>query len=119
MLPANLGMIDQENIARMNVFKSVDLHAILHGYAKIGEEDRQCTFILRHRAAFVIDDADAVILYFVDHHVVGGLFQHGRHLIRGRFQGAADNLYGYGIDGHGFLSIWYSLEPSEGRLVSP
>ena len=72
MLPADLRMINQEDVAWMDILETVDLHAILHRHAEVGEKNRQGAFVLRHRPPFVIDDADAVILHFINHHVVGG-----------------------------------------------
>ena len=72
MLAADLRVIDQKNIAGMDILQSVDFDAVLHGHAEIGEKNRQRALILRHRPPFMIDDADAVILHLVDHHVIGG-----------------------------------------------
>src|SRR4030095_9539224 len=96
--PADLRVVDQENIAAMDVIEPVDLHAVLYRHAEIGEKDRQSALILRHRPALVFYDADAVILHLVDHHVIGGPFEHNRHLVGGCFQSAANDFYGNRID---------------------
>ena len=99
MLAADLRMVDQKDIAGVNVVLAVDFDAVLHRDAKIGEKDRQRAFVLRHRPPLMIEHRDAVILHLVDHHVVGGLLQNRRHLVGGGLQSAADNFYGNGIDG--------------------
>ena len=101
MLAADLRVIDQKDIAAMDVFQPINIDAILHRHAEVGEKNRQRTFILRQGPAFVIDDADAVILHLVDHHVIGGLFQHRRHLVGGCFQSAANDFHSDRIDSHG------------------
>src|SRR5262249_17136119 len=45
MLAADLRVIDQENIASMDVVETVDLHTVLYRHAEIGEKNRQGAFI--------------------------------------------------------------------------
>src|SRR5215475_3740399 len=100
MLAADLRVIDQKNIASMDVVETVDLHTVLYRHAEIGEKNRQGAFILRYRPTLVIDDADAVVLHLVDHHVIGGFLEHSRHFVSGCFQTAANDFYGDRINGH-------------------
>src|SRR3972149_5888057 len=101
MLAANFRMIDQEDVARMDVLLAINFDAVLYGHAKIGEKDRQGALVLRHGPPLVIDDGHAIVLHFVDHHIVGGLFKHRRHLIGGGLECATDDFDGNRIDGHG------------------
>src|SRR6266542_1013993 len=105
VLPADLRMIDEKNISDVYIVQSIDLDAVLNRYAQVSEEDRQRAPVLRHRLPLVIDDADAVVLHLVDHHVVSRALEHSRHFIGGGLESAADNFYRNRIDGHSFASL--------------
>ncbi len=90
MLAADLRMIHEEDVAGMDVVQSIDFDAVLDSHAEIGEKNRQRPLVLRHRPALMIDDADAIVLHLVNHHIVGGPLEHDRHLVGGGLQRAAD-----------------------------
>ena len=78
---------------------AVHAHAVDDRGSEIGEKDRQRAEILRENIAFGIDDADAVVAHLVDHHVVGSLAQHGRHLVGDMRQAVAHDFDGDRVDG--------------------
>ena len=84
----------------LDIIDAVDVDAILHRDAEIRQKNRQGALVLRHGAALMIDDADAVVLHFVDHHVVGGFLEDGRHLVRRRLERAADDFGRDWINSH-------------------
>ncbi len=104
MLAADFWMIDEKHVAWMDAVLAVDFDAVLYRHAKVGQEDRQRSLVLRHRTAFVIQDRDAVVLHLVDHHVIGGAFEHHRHFVGGGPKSTADNFYRNRIDRHKFSS---------------
>jgi hypothetical protein len=100
MLSADFRMIDEEDVAGMDVLQSIDFDAVLHGHAEVGEKNRQRPLVLGHRPSFMVHDTDTVVLHLVDHHVVGGALEHDRHLIGRGLQRATDDFYGNRINRH-------------------
>jgi hypothetical protein len=98
MLPADLAVIHDDDIARREAGEPVALDPVLHGDAEIGEEDRQATLVLRDHAALRIDQSAAEIAHLVDHHVVGRLAQRRRHLVGVGIDGVAHDFDRDGID---------------------
>ena len=94
MLAGDRLMIGDDHVARLETVAPVALHPVHDDDAEIGDEMRDAADILRDQLALGVDERGAEVAHLVDHHVVGGALQVGRHLVGDRRQGVADDLEG-------------------------
>ena len=74
-------VIGDEHVLGREAVAPVLVHAVDDEDAEIGHEMRHAADILRHQRAVGQDERGAEIAHLVDHHVVGGAVQIGRHLV--------------------------------------
>ena len=85
-------VVGDDYVARLETAAAVALHAIDHQDAQIRNEVRDAADILRDQLALQIEQRGAIVAHLVDHHVVGGALQIGRHFICYGRQRVADHL---------------------------
>src|SRR6185436_18870149 len=61
---------------------------------------RHAADVLRDQLALGVEQCGAIVAHLVDHHVVGGALQVGRHLVGDGRQGVADHLERDGVELH-------------------
>ena len=72
--------------------RAVALHAVDDDDAEIGDEVRDAADVLRDQLALGVEQRGAEVAHLVDHHVVGGALQVGRHLVGDGGQRVADHF---------------------------
>ena len=92
VLPRHRLVIGDDDVARLESLRAVALHAVGDDDAEIGHEVGDAADILRDELALGIDQRGAEIAHLVDHHVVGGALQIGRHFVGDRRQRVADHF---------------------------
>ena len=80
--------------------RAVALHAVGDDHAEIGDEMRHAADVLRNQLALGVEQRGAVVAHLVDHHVVGGALQVGRHLVGDGRQRVADHFERDGVELH-------------------
>ena len=90
--PATAWWLVMIDVAGLEALAAVALHAVDDDDAEIGDEVRHAADVLRHELAVGIDQRGAEVAHLVDHHVVGGALQVGRHLVGDRGQRVADHF---------------------------
>jgi len=92
MLAAHIGMIHEQHVPGAKSVFAMHAHAVDDSGAEIGEKNWQRAEVLRENISFRIDNTDAVVAHFVDHHVVRCFTQHRRHFIGDMGQAVANNF---------------------------
>ena len=106
MLAADVALVHHHDVAGLEAVEAVARDAVFDRDAEIGEEDRQAAAVLRDHARLRVDQPAAIVAHLVDHHVVGGLAQRIRHLVRIGDDGVAHDL---DRDRMGFVAAHGSL----------
>jgi hypothetical protein len=99
VLPTDIGVIHEDHVACGKTVEVERVDAVLDGHAEVGQEDRQSARVLGDDLALRVDQAHAVVVDLVDHHVVGGAVEHGGHLVAARDQRIAHHLERDRVDG--------------------
>src|SRR6185437_6157353 len=92
VLPRHGLVVHDEDIAGGEAVLAIDPDAVGDDDAEIGDEMRDAADILAEQLALGVDEGGAEIPYLVDHHIVGGALQIGRHLVGDRRQGVAQHF---------------------------
>ncbi len=100
VLPRHRLVIGDDHVAGGETILAVALEAVGDDDAEIGHEMRHAAHVLADQLAVGVDERGTEIAHFVNHHVVGGALQVGRHLVGDRRQGVADDFERDGIEGH-------------------
>ena len=100
MLTADLGMVHDHRITRLEAVETVALDPVEHRSPQIGQEDGQPALVLADHPPFGVDQPAAIIAHLVDHHVVGGLAQRRRHVFRIGDQRVAHHFKRHGVNVH-------------------
>ena len=98
MLAGHRLVIGDDDVAGLEPVLAVARHAVGDDDAEIGDEMRHAADILRHERAVGRDQRGAEVAHLVDHHVVGGALQIGRHLVGDGRQRVADHLERDGVE---------------------
>ena len=92
VLPRHRLVVGDDDIARLEAVPSVAPQAVGDDDAEVGDEMRHPADVLADQLAGGVDQRGAEVAHLVDHHVVGGALQVGRHLVGDRRQRVADHL---------------------------
>ena len=91
-------VVGDDDVARLEALGAVALHAVDDDDAEVGDEVRDAADILRDQLALGVEQRGAIVAHLVDHHVVGGALQVGRHLVGDGGQRVADDLQRHRIE---------------------
>src|SRR5216683_6933483 len=97
MLPRHGLMIGDDDVAGLESAVSIAIHAILNDGAQVGNEMRDAAHILRNERAVRSHERCAKVAHLIDHHVVRGAVEVGRHLIGNSGQRVSDDFQRDGI----------------------
>src|ERR1700733_7028871 len=97
MLPRDCLVVGDENVARFESTCSIALHTIDNDRSEVGDKMRDAAYILRNERAVGGHERRAEIAHFVNHHVVRGAMEIGRHLVGDGGQSVADDFQRDGV----------------------
>ena len=93
-------VVGDDDVARLEAVGAVAPHAVGDENAEVGDEVRHAADVLRNELALGVEQRGAIVAHLVDHHVVGGALQVGRHLVGDGGQGVADHFERDGVELH-------------------
>ncbi len=98
MLARHRLMVGDDDVAGLEAVLAVALQPVDHEHAEVRDEVRHAADVLRDQFAPGAEQRRAVVAHLVDHHVVGGALQVGRHLVGDGRQRVADHFQRDGVE---------------------